>query len=177
MKKTSILLIAALIAGGIIGYYYHGYRFSTQLEEARNFEVKQTLDGIVYGDVTTNVQITCNFGNKETISGTDSGMSFAKNDFDSNGNFVNSDKNSALQKVCEISKTDVNNLLDKTMKGEDTVTKLFDVKLSADILLQDCLNKLKDPLGIGNGTDTEMTQRQECLAKFPPSDKNNPLGI
>jgi len=176
MKKTLTLVIIALVAGGTIGYFYHAYQFRTQLEEARNFEAKQVLDNIVYGDVTSDVQITCNFGNKKTISGANSGLKFAKNDFDSSGNFVNSDKNSALQKVCEISKTEVNTMLDKTINGEN-VPKLFDVKLSVDTSLQDCLNKLKDPLGIGSGTDTEAKQRQECFTKFPPKDKNNPLGI
>jgi len=176
MKKTLTLVIITLVAGGTIGYFYHAYQFRTQLEEARNFEAKQVLDNIVYGDVTSDVQITCNFGNKKTISGVSSGLKFAKNDFDSDGNFVNHDKNSALQNVCEISKTEAMTMLDKTVNGEN-VPKLFDVKLSAETSLQDCLNKLKDPLGIGSGTDTEAKQRQDCFTKFPPKDKNNPLGI
>jgi len=59
--------------------------------------------------VTKNVQIVCNYGSKKTISGQDSGLTFSKNEFDSNGNFTDYDKNSIIQDVCEITSKDVFN--------------------------------------------------------------------
>lgn len=129
MKKGIILLTVGLVLGSVGGYFYHAYKYKTQLEEARNFEAKQVLDNIVYGNVTDKVQISCHLGNRKSISAKDATLKFAGNDFDENGNFINRDKDAAIQKVCEITKDEVNAGLDKVMKG-GTAEKLFEVTLS-----------------------------------------------
>lgn len=129
MKKGIILLIVGLALGSVGGYFYHAYKYKTQLEEARNFEAKQVLDNIVYGDVTDKVQISCHLGNRKSISAKDTTLKFAGNDFDENGNFINRDKNAVIQKVCEITKDEVNAGLDKVMNG-GTAESLFEVTLS-----------------------------------------------
>jgi predicted negative regulator of RcsB-dependent stress response len=129
MKKGLIFLIVGLIIGSAIGYFYHGYKYQTQLEAGRNWEASQALDAIVYTDVTDKVQIICNFGNKKTIAAKDTDIKFTEKDFDSENKFIGYDKNFLIQKVCGISKDESSKLIEGISEGKET-TSLFDVKLT-----------------------------------------------
>jgi predicted negative regulator of RcsB-dependent stress response len=124
-----LICVMLLVIGGFAGYFYHAYQYKTLLEEGRNYQAKQSLDAAVYGDITKNVQIVCNFGSKKTISGQDSGLIFAANNFDANGNFTDYDKNSAIQSVCGISAAEVSSLIGKTTT-DGNYPKLFNVILN-----------------------------------------------
>ena len=79
-----------------------------------------------YTDITSNVQIQCNFGSKKTISGLDSGITFTQSDFDSNGNFIGHDKNAQIQTACGITEAESMAELQKFANG-DTNEALFNV--------------------------------------------------
>lgn len=75
-------------------------------------------------DITKNVEIICYLGNRKTISGQASGLTFTKNEFDSNGNFIDYEKNSDMQSVCGISETEINTIIKRVSQGESAPTLL-----------------------------------------------------
>lgn len=183
MKKSFIILVIGLLVGGLAGYFYHGYKYQTQIEAGKNWEASQYLDSIVYKDVTNYVQIACNFGNKKTINAKDTDLKFTEKDFGANGQFIGHDKNFLIQKVCEITEKEANNILKQNTQGTTssgikyTVEQnLFDVKLISDPLglfsnnpeLEACLKQVNpsDPVGLGNETEAQKTQRQDCINKY-----------
>lgn len=114
-----ILVIILLSVGGVVGYFYYGYKYNAQLIDGKSH----------YEDVAKNVKIICYFGSKETISGQDSGMTFSKNDFDANGIFINYNRNGMLQDVCGITQTEINTIIEKVGQG-GTAPKLLSVVLT-----------------------------------------------
>lgn len=184
MKKSLSILVLGLIVGGLAGYFYHGYKYQAQIEAGKNWEASQYLDTIVYKDLTNQVQIACNFGNKKTINAKDTNLKFTEKDFDANGQFIGHDKNFLIQKVCEITEKEANNILEQNTQGTTssgikyTVEQsLFDVKLMSDPLglfgksnpeLEACLKQVNpsDPLGLNNETEEQKTQREECINKY-----------
>ena len=106
-----ILAIILLAVGGFIGYFYYGYK--TQLDNR----------------VAKNVKIICYFGSKKTISGQDSGMTFSRNDFDANGNFIDYNRNGMLQDVCGITQTEINAIIENVGQG-GSAPKLLSVVLT-----------------------------------------------
>lgn len=196
MNKGTSLLILGLIVGGLVGFFYHDYKYDLQLEAGRNWEAGQYLDTIVYNDITDKVEVICLKGNKKTFQAKDvelggglfglqekTRLYFSDQDFDESGKYSGS-KNFILQKVCEIPKQtdeEIDKWIENSTGGEDIAPDpYFEVKLRSSneiSSLDDCLNQLNDPIGIGDNSDTEEKQRQECFSKFPPEDPNNPLGI
>jgi|GEM_PF-6437764 len=183
MKKSLIILIVGLIIGGFGGYFYHAYKYKAVIEAGKNWQASQYLDSIVYKDVTNQVQIVCNFGNKKTINAKDTDLKFTEKDFDANGQFIGHDKNFLIQEICGITKKEANDVLKQNTEGTTssgikyTVTQsLFDVKLLSDPLglfggnpkLEECLKQVNssDPLGLNNETEAQKTQRQDCINKY-----------
>ena len=183
MKKSFIILVIGLLVGGLIGYFYHGYKYQTQIEAGKNWLASQYLDTIVYKDVTSHVQIACNFGNKKTINAKDTDLKFTEKDFDANGQFIGHDKNFLIQKICGITEKEANNILEQNTQGTTSSgikytieQSLFDVKLISDPLglfsdnpeLEACLKQVNpsDPAGLGNETEAQKTQRQDCINKY-----------
>lgn len=130
--KFLIIVAVALIligVGACAGYLYYGYKYKIQLEEGKNYEATQSLNAIEYGNATKDVEIVCNFGNKKTIAEQDSGLIFAQNNFDSNGNFIDYSKNSAIQDICGITEAEVSILIGETTQDR-IPPKLFNVVLN-----------------------------------------------
>ena len=205
MNKGTSLLILGLVVGALVGFFYHDYKYDLQLEAGRNWEAGQYLDTIVYSDVTEKVEVVCLKGNAKTFSAKDIEINkggffdsffgavglgsqkmklyFTDKDFDDKGKYTG-EKNFLLQKLCEIPKQtdkELDEWVNKTDSGKDVPPDpYFEVRLLNNgnaSSLQDCLNKLKDPIGIGDGVDVEAQQRQECFSKFPSENPNNPRGI
>jgi len=129
MRKYIIVSLSFLIIGAVAGYFYHAYEYRDQIEAGKNWEASQYLDAIVYNDVTDRVKITCNLGNKKIINANETELKFSEKDFDSNGQFTGYDKNYLLQKICGISDNEINNMLEKTMDGNNALN-LFEVILN-----------------------------------------------
>lgn len=205
MNKGRSLLVLGLVISSLVGFFYHSYKYNLQLEAGRNWEAGQYLDTIVYKDVSEKVEVVCLKGNTKTFSAKNIEISkggffdsffrvfglgsqkmklyFTDKDFDDKGKYT-SEKNFLLQKLCEIpeqSDKNVDEWINKTNNGQDLpADPYFEVRLLGNAgvsSLQDCLNQLKDPIGIGNSAGEKEKQRQECFSKFPPQDTNNPLGI
>lgn len=205
MKKSLILLVIGLLVGASIGYFYHGHKYWLQLEAGRNWEAGQYLDTVVHTDITDKVQITCNLGSKRSISAKEANADFAKEsfidsflkvfglakekavlqftdkDFDVDGKFIGHDKNFLIQRACNISKAETNELFKQNEQGKNTPS-LFDVNLDrqnsqGDPLglfgkpnpeLDECLKKVNpaDPLGLKSETEAQKIQREECINKY-----------
>ncbi|MDO8521416.1 MAG: hypothetical protein Q7S52_04835 [bacterium] len=116
MSKGVNLLILGLIIGGIVGFFFHSYKYELQLEAGRNWDAGQFLDTIVYNDLTDRVEIICGKGNGKTFQAKDvelgggifglqekMSLYFSERDFDENGKY-DGDKNFLLQRVCDIPK-------------------------------------------------------------------------
>ncbi|KKU73080.1 MAG: hypothetical protein UX98_C0012G0040 [Parcubacteria group bacterium GW2011_GWA2_47_26] len=175
MKKTLIILIVGLLLGGVSGYFYHAYKYKAVIEAGKNWQASQYVDTFVYKDLTNQVQITCNFGNKKTINAKNTDIKFTEKDFDADGKFIGHDKNFLIQKACGITEKEATDLLEQTVQGKNPPS-LFNVKLISDPLglfsnnpeLEACLKQVNpsDPAGLGNETEAQKTQRQDCINKY-----------
>jgi hypothetical protein len=126
LNSEEVLLIKdVLIEEGLLN-------IETLEEYSKKIEAKKLLDSSYDEDVTKNVQIICNFGNKKVIPGEESGIVFLKNYFDENGVFSKATKNKYILSACEISDSEIENLR-KNFNSDDFYSnpKLFEVKLNS----------------------------------------------
>ncbi len=125
-----ISLAVMLFAGISIGYFYHDYRYGAEIAAGKNWEATQYLDSIAYPDVTSRVQIICNFGNKQTFDAKETNLKFTQKDFDADENFIGHDKNFLIQQVCGISNSEGESILNQAISDNTNIPILFNLKLN-----------------------------------------------
>ena len=118
---TCIVIILVLF---MIGSFFN----SPNQTQTDSTSEQSNAQAVAPTDITNKVQIVCNFGNKKTINGQDSGITFTTDDFDANNNFVSFQKNAQIRSVCGISDEVVQKFEKQNSAGGD-LPQLFNVNM------------------------------------------------